>query len=254
MVNEDGTVNPYMFLAQPSAPYIGEIMADYAMNELGFKNFGFFVRQDHSHCMGIYAAFEAYVTANGGTITTEQYCKSGDTDFKVQLQKLSDSNPDAIVSLVTSVEDVIFVQQAYQLGIELPMLGNMDFSLPFATLLSDPTMANNIYFPNNLDYAEEAIQGVRQAYLDEFGTEPDVKSYIGYDEILIIANAIQEAGYSTDREAVRNALENNISELQCTQGLMSINPENHMPTGLSMVIYKIENGEYSLLQRYAPEY
>jgi branched-chain amino acid transport system substrate-binding protein len=253
MVNEDGSVNPYMFLAQPSAPYIGEIMADYAMNELGYKNFGFFVRQDHSHCMGIYAEFEAYVTAHGGTITTEQYCKSGDTDFKVQLQKLSDSNPDAIVSLVTSVEDVIFVQQAYQLGITLPMLGNMDFSLPFTTLLSDPTMANNIYFPNNLDYEEEAIQGVREAYVDRFGTEPDVKSYIGYDEILIIANAIQQAGYSTDREAVRNALENNISGLQCTQGMMSINPATHMPTGLSMVIYKIENGEYSLLQRYAPE-
>jgi branched-chain amino acid transport system substrate-binding protein len=254
MVNDDGSLNPYMFLAQPSAPYIGDVIADYAMNELGFKNFGSFVRQDHSHCMGIYEEFKNYVTSHGGTITTEQFCKAGDTDFKVQLGKLQDSKPDAIVSLVTSVEDVIFVQQASQMGMTLPMVGNMDFSLPFTTLLSDPTMANNIYFPNNLDYEEAGIQGVREAYVERFGTEPDIKSYIGYDEIIIIANAIKQSGYKADAESIRNAIENNTQNVLCTQGAMSIDPANHMPTGLSMVMYKIESGEYNLLKRYQPEF
>jgi branched-chain amino acid transport system substrate-binding protein len=253
MVNDDGTLNPYMFLAQPSAPYIGEVIADYGMKELGYTKFAFFVRQDHSHCMSVFGAFKEYVETHGGEVTTEQYCKAGDTDFKVQLTKLNESKPDAIVSFVTSVEDVILVQQAYQLGITLPMLGQMDFSMPFTTLLSDPAMANNIYFPNNLDYEEAGIQDVRTAYQERFGVEPDIKSYIGYDEILLIAEAIRQTDYNTDPEAIRDALENNIKDVECTQGIMSINPNTHMPTGLSMVIYKIENGEYKVLMRYAPE-
>jgi branched-chain amino acid transport system substrate-binding protein len=252
MINKDGSLNKYMFLAQPSAPYLGELAADYALKKLGYKNFAFFTRQDHSYNMAAYKAFVDYVKAKGGKVLTSQFCNANDTDFKTQLTKINESKPDVLVSIVTTREDVIMVQQANQLGIKLPIIGNSDFSLPFASLLNDRKIANQIYFPNNLDYEQESIQAVRKEYKAMFNTEPDIKSYIGYDEITILAEAIKQAGYRTTRAAIRDSLENKIKNLPVTQGMFTMDPKTHMPLGLTMVIYKIEDGQYKFVEPYVP--
>ncbi len=252
MINKDGSLNRYMFLAQPSAPYVGMLAADYALKKMKYKKFAFFVRQDHAYNMAMYKAFWEYVKAKGGQILISQFCNANDKDFKVQLTKINVSKPDVLVSIVTTQEDVIMVQQANQMGIKLPIIGNADFSLPFATLLNDPKIADDIYFPNNLDYEQPSIQTVRKEYKAMFNTEPDIKSYIGYDEIAVIAEAIKRAGYKADSESIRNALENKIKNLPVTQGKFTMDPKTHMPIGLTMVMYKIDKGQYKFVEAYVP--
>jgi branched-chain amino acid transport system substrate-binding protein len=252
MVNEDGTTNRYMFLAQPSSSYSGLSMASYDMNVRGVTNVAVIARQDHSFLMTFLEGYKNYVESNGGTITTEQFVRADDTDFKVQLNIMNQTNPDSIFSAMTTQEQVILVTQAHQLGIDVSMSGSGDFSLPFVDLLHDSQIADEIYFPNSLYEADPEIQDVREAYLAKFNEEPTRMSYMAYDQITMVVEAIRQADYRVDPESIRDSLENNIKDLKINQGVISLDPETHMPIGLAMWIYKIENGEYVMLERHLP--
>ena len=112
-------------------------------------------------------------------------------------------------------------------------------------------MADDIYFANNYSDKESQLVEVRKAYMDKFGEEPINKAYLGYDKILIIADAIRRAG-SLNTTAVRDAIEQT-NTFPCTTGVISISPQTHQPVGLSMVMYSIQDGEYLDLGRHVPE-
>ena len=92
---------------------------------------------------------------------------------------------------------------------------------------------------------------VREAYKKKYNEEPINKAYLGYDKILILADAIKRAN-STDPTAIKNALEQT-KNLQCTTGVITLSPKTHQPVGLSMVMYAIEKGQYKDLGRHVPE-
>ena len=251
MVNEDGSVNQYMFAAQPTGEYAGMILAEYTMNKLGIKKFAVLGRQDQAFLVAANNEFTKTVTAGGGEIVSNQTCKTGDTDFKVQINTMMASDPEMIVFFTESADGVIFANQAQQLGVNVPMGSTNIAGPPFLSLLADPSSANNIYFPNNLDLEEDRVQLVGDAYIAKYGKDPDVKSYIGYDLVTILKTAIEKADNKYDSESITQSLANNISNLDINQGTITLD-QNHMPAGLSMVMYNIENGEYVSLGRYMP--
>lgn len=251
MVNEDGSLNPYMFLMQPSSRQGAEILADYALNVLSLKKFALFYDQTNAFAVANIKPFKEYVEKNGGEIVTEQVYKKGDKDFKTQLNKIKNAGGDAMY-MPNYVQDcVLTVGQAQQVGLQTVMLGGLDFAPPFNTLLADPSIANNIYFANNYSDTDPQLQEVKAAYQKEFNTDPLNKSYLGYDQILLIVQAIQNGG-NADGESIMKGLEQ-VKDLQGTTGVITISKENHMPVGLSMVILKIEAGKYVDLGRHVPE-
>lgn len=251
MVNADGTTNPYMFLAQSSSSYNGSVTAEYAMKVLGFKSFALLVRQDHAWELDAANNFVKYVKDNGGTITTQQFCTVSDKNYSVQIAKMIDSKPDMLSTWLSSDGHVIFVQQLNQIGSTLPIAGSNDMAAPFATMLPDPKIANNIYFSGTMSLDDPAVQTVKSAFKSKFNADPDQKSYIGYDEVNIIAQAIMKNDNKTDSASIRDSLEKNIVNFQGTQGTFSIDSKTHMPIGLSLIMYKIENGKYVELSKYS---
>jgi len=245
-------LNPYMFLMQPSTEQTAIISGAYMIEKLGYKKIGMLVAQDHAYCLSQANYFKDYAKKNGIEIVAEEMNKQADIDMKAQLIKIKNAGAEAIFNSNPTQPLVASTVQAYQLGINLPATGSLDYAAPFASLLPDPKMGNNIYFVNNVDEEDPALQGIRAAYKAKFKAEPTNKSYLGYDEILILVEAIKQAG-STDREAIRDALENKINDLQICTGVFSMNSKTHMPIGLTMVVYKIENGKYISQGRFVPE-
>ncbi len=253
LVDENGDPNPYMFLAQASASYTGSVTAEYAMKELGHKSFAILVRQDHAWELEAANHFIKYVEDNGGTITTKQFCTVNDKNYNVQITKMIESNPDMLSSWLSSDGQVVFVQQLNQIGSTLPIAGSNDLAAPFATMLPDPKIANDIYFAGTMDLDDPAVQSIREAYKKKFNEEPDQKSYIGYDEVNIIAQAIIKNGNKADSASIRDSLEKNTVDFQGAQGTFTIDAKTHMPTGLSLIMTKIENGEYVKLTKYSKD-
>jgi len=245
-------LNPYMFLMQPSTEQTAIITGAYVVEKLGCRKIAMLVAQDHAYCLSMANYFKDYAKTHNIEIICDLYNKQADIDMKSQLLKIKNSGAQALFNSNPTQPLVASTAQAFQLGLNIPMTGSLDYAAPFASLLPDPKMANNIYFVNNVDEDDPALQGIRARYKAKYNVEPTNKSYLGYDEILILVEAIKQAA-STDREAIRDALENKINDLPICTGVFSMDPKTHMPIGLSMVVYKIENGKYISQGRFIPE-
>ncbi len=250
-VQPDGKPWSNMFLMQPSSVQYSEIIADFALKELGARNIAVMYDQTNAFSVSLVEPFRNYVNAHGGRIALEVTYTSNDRDFRTQLSQIQRSGADAVYLPIYIQEAVLTLQQAEQVGLDIPVIGGLDFAPPFTDLLPDPTLADGIYVANNYSDSEPQLVDVRAAYIAMFGEEPINKTYLGYDKILIIADAIRRAG-STDPAAVSRAIAQT-SGIRGTTGILTISPDNHQPVGLSMVMYQIINGEYSELGRHVPD-
>jgi len=250
-VGEDGKAHPSMFLLQPSTVQYGEIMASYATEKLGLKKIAILYDQSNAYAVSLVAPFKKYAQGAGAMIVDEEIYSRGDKDFRTQLSKIKDSGADVVFAPNYIQELVITAKQSRQLGLTIPFLGALDYAAPFASLVNDPLAANNIYFANNYSDSEPQLAEVRSAYKAKYNEDPINKVYLGYDKMLVIAEAIKQGGGATADKIIEGM--NKVKGVQGTTGILTISPQNHQPVGLSMVMYKIDEGKYIDLGRYIPE-
>lgn len=250
-VGQDGKAQPAMFLMQPSSVQYGEIMASYAVEKLGLKKVAILYDQSNAFAVSLINPFKAYAQSVGAKIVAEEVYAKGDKDFKTQLSKIKESGADALY-VPNYIQDlVITMKQRKQVGLEIPVIGGLDFAPPFANLVNDPEVATNCYFANNFSDSEPQLAEVKKAYMDKFKEEPVNKVYLGYDKILIIAEAVKKGGSVKPEDVMKGMAQ--VKNIQGTTGVITLSPDNHQPVGLSMVMYKIEKGKYVDLGRYVPE-
>ncbi|MDR3592516.1 MAG: ABC transporter substrate-binding protein [Negativicutes bacterium] len=250
-VGEDGKVHPSMFLLQPSTVQYGEIMASYAVEKLGLKKIAILYDQSNAYAVSLVAPFKKYAQGVGATIVDEEVYSRGDKDFRTQLSKIKDSGADVVFAPNYMQELIITAKQSRQLGLTMPFFGALDYAAPFASLVNDPDAANNIFFANNYSDSEPQLAEVRNAYKAKYNEDPINKVYLGYDKMLVIAEAIKLGGAATPDKIIEGL--NKVKGVQGSTGVLTISPQNHQPVGLSMVMYKIEQGKYIDLGRYIPE-
>jgi len=228
----------------------GEIMASYAVEKLGLKKIAIFYDQSNAYASSLVAPFKAYAQKAGATIVAEEVYSKGDKEFKTQLSKIKDTNADVVFAPNYMQELIITAKQAKQLNMPMPFFGALDYAAPFAKLVNDPEAATNIYFANNYSDSEPQLAEVREAYKAKYKEDPINKVYLGYDKMLVVAEAINKGGAATPDKIIEGL--NKISGLQGSTGVITISPETHQPVGLSMVMYKLEKGNYIDLGRYVP--
>jgi branched-chain amino acid transport system substrate-binding protein len=250
-VSEDGKVHASMFLVQPSTVQYGEIMASYAVEKMGLKKIAILYDQSNAYAVSLVAPFKKYAQGAGATVVDEEVYSKGDKDFRTQLSKIKDSGADVVFAPNYIQELVITAKQSKQLGLGMPFLGALDYAAPFASLVNDPEAANNIYFANNYSDSEPQLTEVRNAYKAKYNEDPINKVYLGYDKMLVIAEAIKQGGGTTPDKIIEGL--NKVKGVQGTTGILTISPQNHQPVGLSMVMYKLDQGKYVDLGRYIPE-
>lgn len=250
-VGQDGKAQPAMFLMQPSSVQYGEIMASYAVEKLGLKKIAILYDQSNAFAVSLINPFKAYAQSVGAKIVAEEVYAKGDKDFKTQLSKIKEAGADALY-VPNYIQDlVITMKQRKQVGLEIPVIGGLDFAPPFASLVNDPEAATDCYFANNFSDSEPQLAEVKKAYMDKFKEEPVNKVYLGYDKILIIAEAVKKGGSVKPEDVMKGMAQ--VKNIQGTTGVITLSPDNHQPVGLSMVMYKIEKGKYVDLGRYVPE-
>lgn len=242
----DGTPYKYMFLMQPSASQQAVIMASYAMDKLNLKKFAVLYNQANAYSVSLSKPFEDYVKSHGGQIIDEEVYKATDKDYSTQLAKIKASGAEAIYAPDYIQELTLIAQQARSLGITEPIIAGLDAAPPFASMAG--SASNNVIFPNNFSYDEPQLQDVYKAYQAKYNEQPLNKVFIGYDSVLLVAQAIKNAN-STDPEKIAEAMAN-LKDVQGTTGKISISPKTHRPYGLSMVMFEIQNGKYVPKGRY----
>jgi branched-chain amino acid transport system substrate-binding protein len=249
-MGEDGKAHKSMFLMQPSSIQFSEILASYAVDKMGMKKIAVFYDQSNAFSVSLTKPFVEYVKKAGGEIVSEQVYTKGDKDFKTQLTKIRDSGAEAFYFPNYIQDAVLMCKQRNQLGMDMPVIGGLDFAPPFASLLNDPEAGDGIYLANNFSEKEPQLVEVRNAYKAKYNEEPINKVYLGYDKILIIAKAMELGGGTSPAQVIDGL--NKVKDLQATTGVITLSPDTHQPVGLTLVMYEIKGGEYVEIGRYAP--
>jgi branched-chain amino acid transport system substrate-binding protein len=250
-VQENGEAQPAMFLIQPTSVQYAEIIASYALEKLGYKKFAVLYDQSNAFAVSMLKPFKAYIEKRGGTVVAEETYTKSDKDYRAQLNKIKSANADVLYIPNYTQDLVITVKQAKQIGLNLPMVSGLDAAPPFATLVGDPEAANNIYFANNFSDKEPQLTEVRNAYRAKFNEDPINKAYLGYDKVTVILKAIELGGGASGPQIIAGL--SKIKDVQGTTGVITLSAKTHQPIGLSMVMYKIDNGKYQEIGRYVPE-
>ncbi len=251
MLHENGQAREFIFAIQPSSVQQAEILASYAMDKLGYKKVALLYDQSNSFAVSMVRPFIAYVKENGGEIVEDLTFTKADKDFRAQLNRIKDSGADFYYAPNYTQDMVLICKQAKQVGLELPMFSGLDCAPPFASLVGDPEAANNIYFANNFADSEPQLVTVWKSYRDKYNEDPINKVFLGYDKVTVLVEAIKQGGGATSAQITAGM--NKINNVAGTTGTISVSADDHMPKGLSMVMYKIVNGEYEELGRYVPE-
>ncbi|MFN4243244.1 MAG: ABC transporter substrate-binding protein [Tepidisphaerales bacterium] len=203
-------VGDFIFRACFIDPFQGTAMADFAMkSDKGPKARRFAILYDvkNDYSLGLREFFAARVRELGGTIVADESYGEGDVDFRAQLNKIRAANPDAIWIPGYYQEVGLIARQARELGITVPLLGGDGWDAETLGQIAGEAIDGS-FFSNHFsaDDESEAVQSFIRRYRERYnGKLPDAMAILGYDSMMLLADAIQRAG-STNGRAIRDAL------------------------------------------------
>jgi branched-chain amino acid transport system substrate-binding protein len=258
-----GSTNPkvtemgdYIFRACFIDPFQGTAMANFAMKDLGLKRFAILYAVNSDYSQGLRKFFTEAVQKNGGQIVADlSYTEKSDVDFKGQLTKIRDSNPEAIWVPGYYTEAGLICQQARELGINVPIMGGDGWDSD-QTVQIGKGAVENTYFSNHYHADEDRpevkkfVETYKAMYKNPDGSPkvPDAMAILGYDAMKLMADAITRAN-GTDGAKIRDAL---AATKNFPGASGSITIDENRNAKKPIVILKIEGGKFNYVSRVNP--
>lgn len=229
-------------------PFQGELMASYAAKKLGKKTAAVIYDISDDYSKGLYESFEASAKDLGLEIVQVEGYSKGTVDFKAQLTNIKSKNPDVIFLPVYYQDVALIAVQAKELGITAQFLGADGWDGVTGQVdASNMDAVNDAYFCSQYSAQSDdpKMQNFLEYYKELYGTEASQFAVLGYDAMMMLAQAINEAG-STDSAAITKAL----AEIDFT-GLTGhmVFDEKRNPIK-SAAITQIQDGAYQFVEYY----
>ncbi len=141
----------------------------------------------------------------GGHVINAEGVQENTADFRTIIAKLKGrENLDAVVSPTYPKEGGIFVRQAKELGLSVPLFGGDNWGSPeFRTVAGNATEGVFYTAPSNSTGPE--FSAFNERYKAKYSEEPDVFGAYAYDAAMAIFRAVEAAG-TTDPTKIREAL------------------------------------------------
>ncbi|UCC47748.1 MAG: ABC transporter substrate-binding protein [Gemmatimonadota bacterium] len=193
---------PWIFRVCSSDAANSAGLARFALRELGSRAAILYANEPYGR--GLREGFALAYAAGGGTLLEEYpYIEGRTTDFEPYLLGIQGARPDLIFVAGLDISAGPIIRQARALGITVPFIGG-DGILGLAGLdpVYDGTYVGLLYHP---DAPGATGQQFVEAYRRAHGGQPDHFAALGYDAVLLVAEAVREVGF--DRARIRDYLE-----------------------------------------------
>jgi branched-chain amino acid transport system substrate-binding protein len=167
------------------------IFAKYAKKVLGLNKVAIlYIKNDYSQ--GLAEDFKINFEALGGKVVAMETGMSGDKDFKTQLTKIKETNPNALYIPNYVAEMAQILEQKSQLGLNVKVLASDGFSNPEIFDLAKDN-AVGVIFSNS---AEDTSTNSKKdefikKYESKYKVKPDNFSLNAYDIAWLLINAIE---------------------------------------------------------------
>ncbi len=201
--------NNFIFLVGGSNVLHGELMANFAVDELKASTAAVILQAQDVYSGGVANAFGIEFQDLGGTLTDAYTYQAGAMDFTEQLTAIKADDPDVLFLASFAPEVPRIMEAARAMDIEAVFIGGDGMEDPenmFGTL-QDNTPLEDTYYTTNLDLTSDdpVTQQFIQVYQTKFGEVADGVAASGYDNVRLLAMAIATA-QSTDPVAIRDAI------------------------------------------------
>ncbi|MBN2136689.1 MAG: ABC transporter substrate-binding protein [Sedimentisphaerales bacterium] len=149
--------------------------------------------------------FQRKFEAMGGQVINSEGVQENTADFRTIIAKLKGmADLDAVVSPTYPKEGGIFVRQAKELGLSVPLYGGDNWGSPeFRNVAGDA--AEGVFYTAPSESTSPAFSSFAEQYKAKYGEEPDVFGAYSYDAAMAIFRGMEAAG-TTNTEKVREAL------------------------------------------------
>ena len=216
----------WVYRTVPSDSLQSEVAAHYFYEVLGYRNIAcLYAMNDYSQ--GLAEGVEDTFTSLGGTITSMQTCMVGDRDFRTQLGEIRATNPEAIYIPNYTVEDAQILEQASQLGMNIPFLSSDGFSDPEIYNLAGDFTDGVIYVGPAQAEASTILVDFQAAYSEAYnGDAPDSFATNSYDATYILRDALtrvfENGGDLADIDAFRASVNDEVKATDDFEGANGI--------------------------------
>jgi branched-chain amino acid transport system substrate-binding protein len=233
-------IGDYVFRACYIDPFQGKVMALFARQTLKLDKVAILKDVKNDYSLGLADAFQKSFTAAGGKIVAEQSYSQGDTDFSAQLTAIKGSGAQAIWVPGYYAEVGAIARTAARLGVKVPLMGGDGWDAPELFTIGGDAL-NGSYFSNHFapDQASPMAQKFVADFKAKYGQLPTGLGALGYDGIMIIADAIKRAG-KVEPSAIRDALAAT-KDLETVTGKITMDKDRNPEK--SVVVLKIDSGK-----------
>lgn len=249
-VGEDGKVKPYNFRICFLDPYQGKMLAIFAAQDLKAKTAAvlYDVASDYSH--GLREFFKTNFTAMGGKIIADEGHRGEDVDFRAQLTKIKQANPDVLCFPTMGKCLPLAVKQAREMGMTQPIIGGDGYG-DFMWEIAGETAMKNTFWVSHVDKADPLLTDFFKKYEKQTGTECQefMNAVMAYDCVYWLKDAIERAG-SADPVKVRDALEQT-KNLKLMHATLTMD-EFHDPKDKDGIILEAKDGKAVFFKRIKP--
>jgi len=248
---DTGKVRDYVFRACFTDRFQGEAIARFATGDLKLKRFAILFPVNSDYGTGLRDYFEAAAKKGGGEVVAkESYTEKQDVDFRSQLTKIKNADPEAIIVTGYYTEAGLIAKQARELGITVPLMGGDGWDSDQTVKIGGPAI-DGCYFANHYSAEEDRpeVKAFVNAYKQRFNKVPDAMAILGYDSMKLMADAINRAG-STDGPKIRDALAAT-KNFPGASGSITIDAQHNAQKPI--VILKIENGQFKYVTTIKPQ-
>ncbi len=239
----------YIFRVCFIDPFQGTVMANFATKTLKVKRVAVFTDSKSDYSKGLAKFFKEQFQKNGGEIVTELAFNGGDSDFKSQLTTIKGATPDAVFVPAYYTDVALICVQAKQLSLTVPFFGGDGWESEKLVELGQGAVEGQ-YFSTHYhpDVAAPKSKAFVAAYQKRFGSAPDAMSALGYDSLMVLADAIKRAG-TTESDQLKNAL-TVTKGYEGVTGTTTFDADRN--ASKAAVILKVEGGKFRYLETISP--
>jgi branched-chain amino acid transport system substrate-binding protein len=149
--------------------------------------------------------FNRTATRVGFPVIIEERFNDGETDFKAQLERIKNTDPEAIQIWGNAKESAMILNQIREMGMKQPVYASDRIVNPeFLKIAGENANGVITTCQYNPDANDPKLKNFKAAYLKRFEQEPDVFAAHAYDGMNIIIEAIKQAGLN--RALIRDIL------------------------------------------------
>lgn len=225
------------------------------LKDQGIKSIGTLVDSNAFGTSGL-EQLEKQAKEYGIDIVAKESYNTQDPDMSAQLTKINKAKAEAVVVWGTNPGPAVIAKNMKDLGLDIPMISSHGIAnQSFIDLAGDaaegvviPT--GKLLFPSQIpqdDVQYDVISAFYEDYQKQYKSEPTNFGSYGYDNLMLVVEALR-AG-ATDRESIRDYLENKIVDWTGTTGVFTFSAKDH--NGLkadSMVMATVKDGKWTLLK------